>query len=216
MPPTFLQGPNGDPALDIALSKLNAQFPPGVAGHAEIERPDKESFRPLAIGYVPRAAAGGDFFANTRRGKRSPLADTEWHTLADIRGMLVEIDGQSHIFCGVPDCMSWDPPRNVQFCDLGDKSVLIPASLEHALMWRFPDLKRKVIDKMPQLNRVALGKHKAASDIWGRRETWMCANPAAASVAFTSRAPTPKLVFFGKRTGALIFLSCLMLQKCHI
>ena len=101
--------------------------------------------------------------------------------------------------------MSWDHPRNVQFCDLVDKSMRIPASLEHALMWRFPDLNRKVIDKMPHLNRVTLGKHKAASDIWGRREPWTRANPAAASVASTSRAPTPEKVFFGKRTGAIFF-----------
>ena len=126
------------------------------------------------------------------------------------------IDGQSHNFRGVPDCMSWDHPRNVQFCDLVDKSMRIPASLEHALMWRFPDLNRKVIYKMPQLNRVTLGKHKAASDIWGRREPWTRANPAAASVASTSRAPTPEKVFFGKRTGALFFLSCLMQRKCKI
>ena len=112
--------------------------------------------------------------------------------------------------------MRWDHPRNVHFCDLVDKSVLIPASLEHALMWRFPDLKRKVIDKMPQLNRVTLGNCKAASDIWERLEPWTRANPAAASVASTSRAPTPEKVFFGKRTGALFFLSCLMLRKCQI
>ena len=60
VPPTFLRGPNSDPALHIALSKVKAQFPPGVAGHAEIERPHKEIFRSLAIRYVPRAAAGGD------------------------------------------------------------------------------------------------------------------------------------------------------------
>jgi hypothetical protein len=60
VPPTFLRGPNGDPALHIALSKVKAQFPPGVDGHAKIERPDKEIFRSLAIRYVPRAAAGGD------------------------------------------------------------------------------------------------------------------------------------------------------------
>jgi hypothetical protein len=144
-------------------------------------------------------------FANTRRGKRSPLADTKWHTLADILSMPVGIDGQSHIFRGVPDCMSWDHPRNVHFCDLVDKSVLIPASLEHALMWRFPDLKRKVIDKMPQLNRVTLGNCKAASDIWERREPWRRANPAAASVASTSRAPTPEGCFLGKGLAHYFF-----------